>query len=332
VKLQITVILCTYNRHHYLRKVLDCIALSVLPPAVDWEVLIVDNNSSDQTPEVAREFGERYPGRFRYIVEAKQGKSHALNTGIREARGDVLAFIDDDVTVPPTWLGNLTQSLNRGDWAGAGGRTLLADPVSPPRWLALSGRYGLGSVLAAMFDLGDQPCQLDTPPFGVNMAYRKEMFEKHGLFRADLGPRPGSEIRNEDTEFGRRLMAAGERLRYEPSAVVYHPAPKNRVRRGYFLRWFFDYGRAEILEIGRRPDVWGIQRRYLSISKILLTVMPVRLLRWMLSLAPPQRFFWKCIVWQTGGQIAEIYRQWGPAQAATPCASNEINAVFDDKT
>ena len=125
--MRISVILCTYNRCEYLRKVLDSIAGSVLPDSVEWEVLVIDNNSIDQTPEIAKEFVARYPGRFRYISEPRQGKSHALNTGIRESRGDILAFVDDDVTVQPTWLRNLTQTLDGSEWAGAGGRTLLAE-------------------------------------------------------------------------------------------------------------------------------------------------------------------------------------------------------------
>ena len=67
-------------------------------------MLVVDNNSSDQTREVVEEFADRYPGRFRYLFEPQPGKSYALNSGIREARGTVLAFIDDDVTVEPSWL------------------------------------------------------------------------------------------------------------------------------------------------------------------------------------------------------------------------------------
>jgi glucosyl-dolichyl phosphate glucuronosyltransferase len=324
---RISVILCTYDRHLYLWKALDSIAGSVLPESVDWEVLVVDNNSNDQTPEVAKEFVVRYPGRFRYIIEPQQGKSYALNTGIRESRGDVLAFLDDDVTVAPMWLWNLTKALNDGDWAGTGGRTLLEEPLSPPRWLALSGPHRMEFVLAPLFDLGNEPCELDKPPYGANMAYRMEMFEKYGPFRTDLGPQPGNEIRNEDTEFGRRLMAAGERLRYEPSAVVYHPVPRGRIRRSYFLKWMFDYGRAEIREVGRRPDVWGIQRRYWSISKIAGVVLTVRALRWMLSLDPSKRFYYKCFVWATVGQMAEIYRQWGPVKSPTSCAADEMNPV-----
>ena len=325
--MRISVILCTYNRCLYLSKVLDSIAASVVPESVEWEVLVVDNNSSDQTPQVANEFAVRYPGRFRYILEPRQGKSLALNSGIRESRGDILAFVDDDVTVETTWLRNLSQTLENGKWAGTGGRTLLAESFSPPRWLALAGPHSLGGVLAAQFDLGDDPCDLDNPPYGANMAYRKEMFEKYGVFRTDMGPSTDRDIPrpNEDTEFGRRLLAAGERLRYEPSAIVYHPVSENRIRKDYFLTWWFDYGRASIREIGRRPDILGIQRRYWTIAKITSVVLTVRALRWMLSLDPSKRFFFKCFVWMTAGQIAEIYRQWGPVKTQNIFPAEDMN-------
>ena len=87
-----TVILCTYNRCESLAKVLASAACLELPKSVDWEVLVVDNNSSDGTGEVVEEFCRRYPGRFRYLFEPRQGKSHALNAGIREAHGDVIAL------------------------------------------------------------------------------------------------------------------------------------------------------------------------------------------------------------------------------------------------
>jgi glycosyltransferase involved in cell wall biosynthesis len=75
-----------------------------MPESVDWQVLIVDNNSKDQTREVAETFCQRDPSHFRYIFEPQQGKSFALNRGIREASGEILAFIDDDITVEPTFL------------------------------------------------------------------------------------------------------------------------------------------------------------------------------------------------------------------------------------
>jgi glycosyltransferase involved in cell wall biosynthesis len=124
--MKITVILCTYNRCQNLAKALNSVAASRLPRSVEWEVLVIDNNSSDQTREVVEDFCRLHPRRSRCLFEPQQGKSHALNAGIREARGDVLAFMDDDVTVEPTWLQNLTTSLQDDEWAGAGGRPLPA--------------------------------------------------------------------------------------------------------------------------------------------------------------------------------------------------------------
>src|SRR5579872_886035 len=84
--MDITVIICTYNRCRILVKALESVAASVMPNAVEWEVLVVDNNSTDQTREIADEFCRQYPGRFRYVFEPQQGLSNARNTGVREAR------------------------------------------------------------------------------------------------------------------------------------------------------------------------------------------------------------------------------------------------------
>jgi glucosyl-dolichyl phosphate glucuronosyltransferase len=319
--MKITVILCTYNRCQSLVETLEDVAASRLEGSVEWEVLVVDNNSTDRTREVVEELSSRCPGRFRYLFEPQQGKSHALNAGVRESRGDVLAFVDDDVTVEPTWLQNLTATLDGGKWAGVGGRTLLAGTFSPPEWMTMEGSDNHGDLLAALFDLGPGPCELNRPPYGVNMAFRREMFEKHGPFRTDLGPQPGSEIRSEDTEFGRRLMAAGEKLGYEPSAVVYHPVHENRVQKSFFLRWHFDFGRAMVREWGSGPDILGISRRCFTFFKFVGTVLPRALLRWMLTLNPQRRFFRKCQVWTTVGQIVEIRRQWHNARGRSNCST-----------
>jgi glycosyltransferase involved in cell wall biosynthesis len=227
--MKISVILCTYNRCGSLAKALESAAALRLPESIAWEVLAVDNNSKDKTREVIEEYCRRFPQRFRYLFEPRPGKSNALNAGIEAAQGDVLAFMDDDVTVDPMWLKNLTAPLRSGDWAGSGGRILPEKKFVPPQWLSVEGRYALAPL--AMFDCGPVACELTESPFGTNMAFHKKMFEKYGGFRTDLGPRPGSEIRSEDTEFGRRLLVAGERLYYEPSAVVYHSIPPSRVRK-----------------------------------------------------------------------------------------------------
>jgi len=207
----ITVVLCTYNRCQLLVGALESVAAQTLSPATEWEVLVVDNNSNDGTPAVVGDFCSRYPGRFRYIFEHRPGKSNALNTAIGEAKGSILAFLDDDVVAEPNWLLRLTAGLRTGEWAGAGGRILPDQPFSPPRWLPAEDPRMLRVL--ALFDLGPEPGPLTESPLGTNMAFRKEAFERYGRFRADLGPRPDSEIRGEDTEFGNRILAAGARLR-----------------------------------------------------------------------------------------------------------------------
>jgi glycosyltransferase involved in cell wall biosynthesis len=306
--MKITVILCTYNRCQSLSKALESVAVSILPESVEWEVLVVDNNSKDQTGTVVEDFSRRYPGRFRYWFEPKQGKSYALNTAIQEAKGTILAFMDDDVIVDPAWLRNLTAALGSGQWAGVGGRIRAQQTIAVPSWLSLDGPESLDGMLA-LFDLGDQGCQLDRPPFGTNMAFPKAIFERYGSFRTDLGPCPGSEIRNEDTEFGRRLMSAGEKLWYEPSAVVFHAIPEIRLSREYFLKFWYDHGRALVRERKPRPDILGIPRQYLMISKIGGVLLLRRLIEWSLTFDRRRKFYQKGMVWSTLGQLAELHKQ-----------------------
>lgn len=321
-------ILCTFNRCDSLAQTLNSIAASVLPDSVEWEVVVVDNNSNDRTRDVVTRFCQEFPGRFRYLYEPTPGKSHALNSGIRGAQGDILAFVDDDVTVSTRWLQNLTATLLHDDaWAGSGGRTAPAQTFSPPPWLSLEEPYSSGGILAALFDLGAEPSALDRPPYGTNMAYRKSMFRKYGGFRTDLGPSPNREIprANEDTEFGRRLMTAGERLRYEPSAVVYHPIVESRLKKDYFLAWWFDFGRAEVREWKDGPAVWGIPRPYLSIVRTGITRTIPGIGHWLFSPEPVRRFYFKCQVWKTAGWIAEMYRR-SAGKALTGRSSGVINA------
>ncbi len=127
--MNISVILCTFNRCRLLQAALESAVASRMPPGTGWEVLVVDNNSKDQTREVVEDFSRRYPGRFRYLFEGRPGKSYALNTGIAAAKGDVLAFMDDDVTVDPEWLQSLVEPLRGENLPGLAG---VSCPVGQP--------------------------------------------------------------------------------------------------------------------------------------------------------------------------------------------------------
>jgi glycosyltransferase involved in cell wall biosynthesis len=304
--MKITVILCTYNRCRSLAKALESVAAQIFSKSVEWEVLVVDNNSRDETREVVEELDRRHPGRFRYLLEQRSGKSYALNAGISEARGDILAFMDDDVTVEPTWLQNLTTALDNGEWVGSGGRILPERNFSPPRWLPLTDRYGLAPL--AVFDPGIEAGPLAESPFGTNMAFQKNVFERHGGFRTDLGPHHSgaSPQKSEDSEFGHRLLAAGEPLRYEPSAVVYHSVPQNRVRKAYFLAWWFDKARSDIRAFGIPSDAnWRLG----GIPLVMFRRLAVWTVRWMVTFEPSRRFSCKLKVWAKMGEIFESCRQ-----------------------
>jgi glucosyl-dolichyl phosphate glucuronosyltransferase len=324
--MNITVVLCTYNNCELLAKALNSLAASVLPPSVEWEVLVMDNNSTDQTRQVAQEFSRQHPDHFRYLFEPHPGKSYALNSGVREARGEILAFLDDDVTVEPTWLQNLTSALHNGDWAGSGGRIVLQWPASLPRWLVVKGPRARFPFPA--FDQGPEAKELVGPPFGANMAFRKCMFEKYGGFRTDLGPSPTTEIPRpgEDTEFGRRVIAGGERLRYEPSAVVYHPVTEKRIDKEYFLRWWFDCGRADIRASGVRP---GTRCYVAGVPLYVIRRLAAWTLRWLFTLDPALRFSCKVTVWQKAGEIFECRRRWRDARAQGNVAGEETKRERD---
>jgi glucosyl-dolichyl phosphate glucuronosyltransferase len=302
--MDITIILCTYNRCESLAKALDSVVRSVLPDSVQWEVLVIDNNSNDRTQSVVEEYTRKHPSRVRYQFERRQGKSYALNSGIRAARGDVLAFTDDDVEVDHKWLANLTAPLSNRKWAGVGGRVLPEVGFVPATWMNVKSRDGLAPL--AIFDLGPGAGQLQEAPFGNNMAFHREMFKNHGDFRVDLGPQPGSEIRSEDSEFGCRLLAAGELLWYEPSAIVFHSIPKERTRREYFQVWWFDKGRADIRQLGVPEDTkWYIAGVPLHLFRRLARWT----LQWAITIHEPKRFVSKCNVWYVAGNIVECYQQ-----------------------
>ena len=303
--MNISVVVCTHNRSQSLAVALESLASQKFAASADWEILVVDNNSTDNTREVAERFINLYPDRFRYIFEARQGKSYALNTGIENAQGDIFAFTDDDIVAEPTWLENLTSAFAQQTCMGVSGRTLPEKGFTSPPWLNAKQVYAMAPV--AIFDLGIERHEINESPFGNNMAYRKTVFEKYGAFRVDLGPRAGcsSPQKNEDSEFGSRLLSAKEQLLYEPAAVIYHAVPARRIQQSYFLEWWFDKARADV-------QVFGIPA---SEGEWFVAGIPIRMfrrllvwtIRWMVAINPAHRFECKKKVWGRLGEMKECH-------------------------
>ena len=148
---------------------------------------------------------------------------------------------------------------------------------------------------------------LTRPPYGGNMAYRREVFEKYGGFRVDLG-RSGSSLQGrEDVEFANRLLAAGERLWYEPRAVVRELIPVQRVKKSYALRWWYWYGRSEIADLGPPEARWSIKQ----VPLVLLRRIVRWSLQWLFSPGAARRFVSQRTVWYLLGTAIGCYR-WSP--------------------
>jgi glycosyltransferase involved in cell wall biosynthesis len=293
-----------------------------MPDALEWDVVVVDNNSSDQTRRVVESFCQRFPKRFEYYFEPRQGKSFALNSGVRKSKANVIAFVDDDVEVDSNWLNNLTRHLTDGPWSGVGGRILPEAGFTPPQWMETGDRYSLAPL--AVFDRGSVPGELEEPPFGTNMAFRREMFLKYRGFRTDLGPLPGSDLRhNEDSEFGSRLLAYGERFWYEPAAIVYHSVPQDRIRKEYFLSWWFDKTRADVRQRGIPKDSGRVLAGVPIDAYLRITIWS---LRWAFALSPRRRFSCKLNVWSLAGLIRECRRFRTASVHAARETAEEINS------
>src|SRR5258708_17764982 len=138
--MDLTVIICTWNRAKSLAVVLKSLDASVVPEGLEWEVLVVDNNSKDDTRAVCESFLAKNPRRFRYLFHGTQGKTNALNAAIREARSEILALTDDDLTVDPHWVTEIFDAFQKYDCAAVGGKIVPVWNCKKPSWSALDGR------------------------------------------------------------------------------------------------------------------------------------------------------------------------------------------------
>jgi glycosyltransferase involved in cell wall biosynthesis len=237
----ISVIIATRNRAALLARTLDALAAQQWPRA-RFEIVVADNGSTDETAAVVRAAAAR-PGfpAVQYLVIAEPGKSRAVNAALGRARGDVLAFTDDDVTPEPNWLERLAAAFADGaDFVA--GRIFPVWETPPPGWMspALHGVLAVPDNGPDRLDIGGAD---NVMPIGANMAVARAIVNRVGGLRVDLGKIEGSLRTGEDHDFFLRMLAAGFRGVYEPTAIVHHWVPRERLTRDYFRRWLYQNGR-----------------------------------------------------------------------------------------
>jgi glycosyltransferase involved in cell wall biosynthesis len=237
-----SVIIATYNRSKELADTLR--SLAELTTRDSWEVIVVDNNSTDATPQVVNEAAASFPVPLRYLFEGRQGKAVALNTAIEQASGEILAFTDDDALLERDWLDVAGAALAETGGGYVGGRVFPRWERARPGWLP--NRSGRMWGVIALLDFGDHQREFGRGigwPLGVNMAVRADLFRVHGLWWDNRYDRCGNALRGQgQREWCLRVRAAGLQGFYIPTMVAHHLVPADRLEKPYFRRWFYWYG------------------------------------------------------------------------------------------
>jgi len=255
-------------------------------PRNKYEIVLVNNNSTDSTEELCNIFRKKYPDiSFTYCIEKLQGLSYARNRGIRESRGELLVYVDDDATVFPDYLKAYDDFFEtHPSELAAGGPVIPYYEAPPPKWLS---HYTEALLTGCLYN-GEKlvPFKNGMYPIGCNTCFRAEVFEKFGLFNLELGRKGAGLIGAEEKDFFSRLFAAKKKVWYVPGARIFHHIPAQKLTESHFRKLSYSIGISERI-------------RTLSVSK---TAFAKRLLQEMLKWAASVALFCLFLV---KGQISK---------------------------
>ncbi|OHB68797.1 MAG: hypothetical protein A2Y77_17230 [Planctomycetes bacterium RBG_13_62_9] len=228
----ITVSIQTFNNADTLARTLESLRSLRRPPEVEHEILVVDNNSTDNTSQVLDAYAKALTPRLRSVFEPQQGLSHARNRALREARGEIVSFIDDDVIVDPDWLGAVASAFQEHSADIVGGRSYLIYPAVKPAWLTEAHER-----LLSRLDYGDKVIVgIQEQLFGLNFSVRRDVALRVGGFDPAVGRLGRSLGCGEEKDLQDRIVEAGGLVVYEPRAVVGHVVRPERLTKKWFLK------------------------------------------------------------------------------------------------
>lgn len=268
---EIAAIICTHNRADYLGAAID----SLLEQEYNnYEIIVVDNASSDRTTEIVNSRLDN--PKLKYIYEPQLGLSIARNRGAKATSAGILAYLDDDAIATPQWLGEIVIAYQDNPrLAIAGGKVTLIFPkgIAQPNWLS----DNLAGALGA-YDLGDNLLEITNPnltPRGVNYSIRRSCLEQIGGFEVNLGRIGKKLLSNEELYMTEKALEKGWQVIYLPQAIVGHNVAPERLKPGWFLRrsWWqgiSEYYREEAnLDLGMSQLTRGGERLVRGIFKSL---------------------------------------------------------------
>ena len=182
----LSIVIATFNRSAYLLRTLESLAGQTLP-AQEFEILVVNNNSTDDTPAVFADFARQHPElRLRMVAEPVQGISYARNRGVAEAKGECIVFIDDDEEAVPDFAKSYRDFFrSRPDCDAAGGAVVPVYEAPLPRWYS----HYIEKMITGAMDMGDRvrPFRGSRYPGVGNSGFRRRLFERYGNFNTALG-------------------------------------------------------------------------------------------------------------------------------------------------
>lgn len=244
VPIEITVIISTFNRCQFLQEALESI-LSQEYEGGYFEIIIVDNNSTDGTRELVSRYASAYPGIVKYVREERQGISNARNRGVQEAEGTIVAFIDDDATADRGWLKGVMEVYENYPDAGVvGGRIEPVWLSKKPGWLTQNLETSFG-----ILNYGNEIQELSFPktPFGGNFSIKRALFLALDGFCGNLGRRGDCLLANEEILLCHLVEKSNAKVYYTPHAVVHHKILPERLNRLYLFKKSYTQGISNVV-------------------------------------------------------------------------------------
>ena len=248
---KISAVICSYNRSRFIIQAVESLFNQDFDKT-QFEVVVVDNNSTDDTLKVLQDYKNAHPDyNFRFVTEENQGVAYTRTRCAKEARGAIVAYLDDDSKAEPGWLATIVNFFEQHpDVYSTGGRITPYFLTEIPDWYS---KYFFG--LVGNFDQGKNIKELSGQryPCGANMAFRKKVFEEIGYFNHELGRSGKGLIANEEKDIYLRILRHKKRVFYLPKAAVMHAVESNKFDKNYVYRHSMGIGAGERLRLKHQP-------------------------------------------------------------------------------
>jgi len=252
----VSVVICTYNRDKFIGEALNCLTKQTLSPDL-FEIIVVDNNSTDNTASIVQKFMTEHPGlNIRYVPEKNKGLSFARNRGIQEALAPVITYIDDDAEATPGFLQSIVNFIEANTTVvGIGGKVIPKySETEEPKWMS---KYLNGFV--GRMDYGPSPKQFDNTmkyPAGCNMTYTKAILQKAGGFNNQLT------FRSDDKYIFHQVTKLSSQIYYLPGAMLYHNIDKDRLSFVNFQKLFLKSGNEEKIRVRSEKGETAVIKKF----------------------------------------------------------------------